>query len=156
MDRKVKALIKPMLGKLCCKKRVWSFKSLTLGFGKKVYHGKKLVDDFYGEWEIQTYCYAWRVIKNGKILCGSRDAVDHVDELTAVLKRIKFGRIILLEKLTNFDVRIVFDTGIAVDFLAAVSDKDEGLVIFCPEHKVIEFTVGSGWEIVPSNKPRPK
>jgi hypothetical protein len=153
MDSKLKALTKPLLGKLCCKKRVWSFKSLTLGFGKKVYHGKKLVDDFYGEWEIRTYCYAWRVIKNGQILCGSSDAVDRVDELTAVLKRIKFGRIISLDQLTNFDVRIGFDTGVAVDFLATVSDKDEGITIFCPNNRCVEFTTGSGWEIGPSNKP---
>lgn len=145
-----------MLGKLCCKKRVWSFKSLALGFGKKVYHGQKLVDDFYGEWEIRTYSYAWRVIKNGEILCGSSDAIDHVNELTAVLKRIKFGRIILLEQLTNFDVRVGFDTGIAVDFLAAVSDEDEGVTIFCPDDKCIQFTVGSGWKIGSSNKPAKK
>jgi hypothetical protein len=156
MDRKIKALIKPMLGKICCKKRVWSFKSLTLGFGKKIYHGKKLVDDFNGEWEITTYCYAWRVIKNGKILCGSSDAVDHVNELTAVLKRIKFGRLVSLEQFTNFDVRLGFDTGIVVDFLATVSDADEGLDIFCPEHKAIEFTVGSGWKTGPSDKPWPE
>jgi hypothetical protein len=157
MDRKIRALIQPMLGKLCCKKRVWSFKSLTLGFGKKVYHGKKLIDDFYGEWEIRTYCYAWRVIKNGKILCGSNDALDHINELTAVLKRIKFGRIVSLEQLTNFDVRVEFDTGIVVDFLATVSDEDEGLYISnCFEHKTIKFTVGNGWKSGPSNKPRPK
>jgi hypothetical protein len=146
-----------MMGKLCCNKRVWSFKSLALGFGKKVHHGnKKLVDNFYGEWEIRTYCYAWRVVKNGKILCGSKDAVDSVDELNAVLKRIKFGHFISLEQLTNFDVRVAFDTGIAVDFLAAVSDEDEGLVIFCPENKTIKFTVGNGWKIGPSNKPWPE
>jgi len=158
MDRKAKALIKPMLGKVCCKKRVWSFKSLTLGFGKKVRHGhgEKLVDVFYGEWEIRTYSYAWRVIKNGKIVCGSGDAVDHVNELTAVLKRIKFGRIISLEHLTNLDVRVAFDTGIAVDFLAAVSDVDEGLYIFCPENTMVTFTIGSGWKIGPSDKPWPK
>jgi hypothetical protein len=155
MDREVKASIKPMLGKLCCNKRVWSFKSLALGFGKKVHHGKKLVDSFYGEWEIRTYCYAWRVIKNGKILCGSQDAVDSVDELTTVLKPIKFGHVISLEQMTNFDVRVAFDTGVAVDFLAAVSDEDEGLNIFCPENKVIEFTVGGGWRIGSSDKPWP-
>jgi hypothetical protein len=158
MDRKIKALIQPMLGKLCCKKRVWSFKSLSLGFGKKVYHDNKLklVDAFYGEWEIRTYSYAWRVIKNGKILCGSGDAVDHVNELTAVLKRIKFGRIISLEQLTNLDVRVAFDTGIAVDLLAAVSDEDEGITIFCPDNKCIQFTVGNGWKIKSSNKPAKK
>ena len=156
MDRKVRVLIKPMLGKLCCKKRVWSFKSLALGFGKKVYHGKKLVDNFFGEWEIRTYCYAWRVIKNGEILCGSGDAVDSVDELTAILKRIKFGHVISLEQLTDFDVRVGFDTGISVDFLAAVRDKGEGLDIFCREHKTIEFTVGSGWKIGSSDKPWPE
>jgi len=156
MDRKIKAFIKPMLGKVCCKKRVWSFKSLKLGFGKKVYHGKKLIDDFYGEWEITTYCYAWRVIKNGKILCGSSDAVDHVNELTAVLKRIKFGRIISLEQLSNFDVQVGFDTGVVVDFLATVSDEDEGIVIFSPERKAIKFTVGSGWKTGPSDKPWPE
>jgi len=156
MDSKVKALIEPMLGKLCCRKRVWSFKSLALGFGKKIQHSGKLVDDFYGEWEIQTYCYAWRLIKDGKILCGSGDAVDHVNELTAVLKCVKFGRIISLEQLTALDVRIGFDTGISIDFLAAVSDEDEGITIFCPDNKCVKFTVGNGWKIGPSNKPWPK
>jgi hypothetical protein len=156
MDRKVKASIEPMIGKLCCNKRVWTFKSLALGFGKKIYHGKKLVDDFYGEWEIRTYCYAWRVIKDGRIVCGSSDAVDHVNELTAILKRVKFGRIISLEQLTGFDVRVGFDTGIMVDFLGTVRDEDEGISIFCPEHKTIEFRAGSGWKIISSNKPQPK
>ena len=148
-----------MFGKPCCRKRVWRSRSLSLGFGKKVYHKSppfKLVDAFYGEWEIGTYCYAWRVIKNETILCASSDAVDSVDELDAAIKRIKFGRVVSLEQLTNLDVRVGFDSGIAVDFLATVSDEDEGFHIFCPENKFIGFTVGSGWTIGPSNKPWPK
>ena len=157
MGRKVKALIKPMLGKPSCSKRVGSFNSLALGFGKKVYHGNpKLADDFYGEWEIRTYCYAWRVVKNKKVLCASSDAVDSIDELNAVLKKIKLGCIISLAQLTSLDVRVGFDTGVTVDFLATVSDEDEGVVIFCPEDKCIQFTVGSGWTTGPSRKPWPK
>ena len=114
------------------------------------------MDAYYGEWEIRTYCYAWRVIKNGEILCASSDTVDSIDELNSVLKRIKLGCIVSLEQLTNLDVRVGFDTGIAVDFLATVSDEDEGVVIFFPEDKCIEFTAGSGWTIGPSNKPWPE
>jgi hypothetical protein len=98
----------------------------------------------------QNLFYAWRVIKNGKILCGSGDAVDHVNELTAILKRVKFGCITSLEQFTDLDVRVRFDTGISVDFLATVSDEDEGITIFCPDNKCIQFTIGNGWKIEPS------
>ena len=47
-----------------------------MGFGARIQHGKPgLKDDYKGEWELGTYGCAWRVIGDGKILCGSDDSV---------------------------------------------------------------------------------
>jgi hypothetical protein len=125
VNNKLKELIRPMFGKPCCKKRVWRHRSLCLGFEEKFFHEKKLIDDFYAEWEIRTYYCAWRVIKDKKILCASSDAVDSIDELDAALKQIEFGCIESLDQFSDLDIRVKFDTGIIVEFLATISDEDE-------------------------------
>jgi hypothetical protein len=153
INTQIEKLIEPMMGNRCCRQRVWRPRSLSLGFGEKVYHGNpKLVDDFYGEWEIGTYYCAWRVIKDNRILCGSSDAVDSLDELDAALKRIDFGCIRSLTQPTQFDVRVLFDTGIAVEFLATTSDDDESFHIFCPQNISVEFSIQEGWTIGKSVK----
>jgi len=146
INARVKEMIKPMLGKPCCRQRVWRPRSLSLGFGEKVYHGKsKLVDAFYGEWEIGTYYCAWRVVKNDRILCASSDAIDSLDELDAALKQIDLGCIQSLTQPTKFDVRAEFDTGITVEFIATTSDDDECFHIFCPQKLCAAFSAQKGW-----------
>ena len=155
MNIKLQELIQPMLGKPCCRKRVWRPRSLSFGFGEKPYHGNsKLVDDFYGEWEVGTYSSAWRVLQNKRIVCASNDTVDSVDELDGALKAVDFGRISSVEQPADLDLRLEFDAGIAVEFLAATSDDDECFhIVFRPGNMAIKFTVGAGWEIGESNKP---
>ncbi len=154
MNALVEDAIRSMLNKRCCRQRVWRPRSLSLGFGEKVYHGNSnLVDAFYGEWEIGTFYCAWRVIYDQKILCGSSDAVDSLDELDAALKQIDFGCIQSLTQPTRFDVRAEFDTGIAVEFLASTSDDDECFHVFGPQSLHVEFSVLEGWKIGKSNKP---
>jgi len=154
-SRSVQTLIEPLLGKLCCRKQVGYRESLSIGFGSKIPHQNRLKsrDDYYGEWEIGTYNSAWRVIHRGKILCGSHDIVDSIKEHDAAFNRIELRRLVSVQQLTDMDIRLVFDLGITIDFLATTRDEDEWFHIFCHQGKYIEFTVGKGCTIGPSNTP---
>jgi hypothetical protein len=124
-------------------------RSLSLGFGEKV-PGKSRV---YGEWEIGTYGCAWRVTKNGTVLCGSQDPANNFQDLNAALNRIELGRFVFLRQLTDLDIRVQFDNDLAVDVLATISDGDECFHIFCPEDIYVRFSVSGGWKIGKSNQP---
>jgi hypothetical protein len=155
MNIEVQKFIKPMLGNACCRQRVGHPCSLWLGFGRRYYHGnEKLAESYYGEWEIGTYYSAWRVIQNNRIVCGSTDSVESANELNDMLQQIDFGQILSLGQPTCFDVRAEFDTGIAVEFLATISDEDESFgILHQPSHTAVQFAVGKGWAIGPSNLP---
>lgn len=153
----VQAFINPMLGKPCCRKQVGFRKGLHIGLGAKVYQ-KNLRgrDVYYGEWEIGSYNSAWRIIQSGKILCGSHDAVDSIEELDARVNQVELGCISSIQQLTDLDIRVVFTLGIMIDFLAATSDDDDdSFDIFCPHNKYIEFVVRKGWTVGDSDKPWP-
>jgi hypothetical protein len=128
-------------------------RSLSLGFGDKIPHGKsRLVDDFYGEWDIGTYTAAWRVVHEGAILCGSQDVVDTLSELDKRLCQIKFGEIKAISVISKFDIRLCFDGGIHLDFLGAASEDDELLHIFCPENLCVEYSIFDGWKVGESTR----
>ena len=156
LSDQVNEFLKPMFGKPCCKQRVSEPRGLRLGFGEKLYHqNQKLIDPYYGEWELGTYYCAWRVVKAGRVLCGSDDSVESASELNAALASIQFGAILKVEQLGGVDICVSFDTKIAVDFFATTSDEtDECIeIIHSPSHTAVEFTVGSGWLIGASNAP---
>ena len=145
-----------MFGKPCCRQRVWRPRSLSFGLGEKLNHGNpKLVDTFYGEWEIGTYYCAWRVIQKGRIILGSSEVVDSVDELDESLKRIEFGSILSLTQQGAFDVRAEFDMGLAVEFLTTTNHDDESFHIFGPQNLYIEFSIRGGWTKRRADKPVP-
>jgi hypothetical protein len=148
-------MIDPMFGQSCCRKRVSEWKRISLGFGQEVYHNKpKMVDSFYGEWEIGSYFSAWRIVQNEKIICGSNDAVESIEELDIAVKRIDFGRILSLKMSSSgIDIRAEFDTGVALEFLSTRSGDDESFQMFLPENICVTFGVSSGWLMGKSNKP---
>lgn len=153
MERRVQEIVEKLVGKPCCRKQVGRNRSLSLGFGDRIQHKTVLTDGFYGEWEVGTYSCAWRIVKEGKVLCGSQDAVDSIDDLNIAVDRIELSRFSSLRQFTDLDVRVDFDNGIAVDFLATISDEDECFHVFCPEKLVIVFSAADGWRIGPSDKP---
>jgi len=153
MDATVQEVIKDMVGKPCCRQQVGRGRSLSLGFGEKIRRATAISDGVYGEWEIGTYYGSWRVIHDGKILCGSRDAADSIEDLNVALSRIRFGRFANLRQLTDWDVRVELDNGVMIDFLAEVSDDDEVFHIFCPENRCVQFSIVGGWKTGPSNMP---
>ena len=153
MDSNVTGLIEQIVGKPCSRKEVGRMRSLSLGFGDEVRSTVKVNKKVYREWEIGTYYSAWRVVRDGIVLCGSQDPVDSSDELDIALGRIALGRFMSLRQSTDLDVRVEFDSGVAVDFLATTSDDDECLHIFCPLERVITFSVRGGWQTGPADRP---
>ena len=153
MNIEVREIVKDIIGKPCSRKQVGRMKSLSLGFGEIVPNKSRLKESIdYAEWELGTYYCSWRILKDGRIVCGSQDTAD-IDDLNVEISKIEVGRFVALRQLTDLDVRAECDNGIAIDFLATISDDDECFHIFCPENRHVEFKVISGWKIGPSDKP---
>lgn len=154
LSEEVIKTIKPLLGKLCCRTKVGKSKSLSLGFGEKVYHNKpQLEDTFYGEWEVGTYYCSWRIIKDSRILCASNDQIERLEQLDKAVKQIEIGSLKEIHQVSNFDVRLEFDSGVIIDFLTTISDEDESFHIFCPNNIYVELSWEGKWIIGKSNLP---
>lgn len=152
MNTEITELIEKIIGMQCSRKEVGRCRSLSLGFG--VEGGvSNISKTAYREWEIGTYYSAWRFVRDGIVICGSQDVVDSIDELNRAIGQVDLGRLRSLRQLTDLDVRIEFDSGVAVDIFATTSDEDECFHIFCPEERVIQFSVRDGWKAGPSDKP---
>jgi hypothetical protein len=148
MHNDIRNAIDFIVGQPCCRKQVGRSRSLSIGFGKRNVRNRfQLTDEIYGEWELGTYSCAWRVFEGTNILCGSQDAVDSIGDLNLSLARIALGRFVSLKQINSMDVRIEFDNGIAVDFLATISDDDECFHIFCPNNLCIEYSLINGWRM---------
>ena len=154
MNSEVLSIIKSIFGKQCCSARVGAYRSLSFGFGERVFHNNpKLEYDYYGEWEIGTYYCAWRIMKADKILCGVSDTVDSIEELNRNIQSIEFGAFTSLSNLSNIDVRLETDSGIIVDFLPTIRDEDEYFHIFGPNNVYIELSPGGVWSVGRSDTP---
>jgi hypothetical protein len=125
-----------------------------VGFGKRVPHSKpKTADPFYGEWEIGTYSSAWRIIRAGRVVCGSSDVVDSIDELDERLQAIKLGAVVAVEALSQFDIRVKLDDEVFIDFICASEGDDEMFHIFGPERLYVQYTCPDVWKVGKSNAP---
>lgn len=154
IDANIKGAVATLIGKRCCRQRVGRGRSLSVGFGEKVPHSKpRTADPFYGEWELGTYSSAWRVIHKGRVVCGSSDVVDSIDELDERLQTIKLGVILVIEALSHFDIRVKLDDDVCIDFICASSEDDEMFHIFGPESLYVEYVCRDGWKVGRSNAP---
>jgi hypothetical protein len=156
MDELVIHALEPLLGLPCCRLRVGRARSLSLGFGAKLPHGKPdMADAFYGEWELGSYCGTWRFVQAGRVVCGSQEAADSIQELDdSVREAVQPGRILEVRMLSPLDVRVVLDN-MVVDFLASSSDSDgdELFHVFGPESLYIEYRPPDVWTVGRSDVP---
>lgn len=148
----VGVLLRDVRGLRCCRKRVGERRSLSIGFGAMQFHGdERLVDPFYGEWEFGTYYGAWRISRGPRVLCGSQDVVDSTQELHDRVERIELGCIVGVEMLTEFDVRVVLDGDLRIDFLGTHGESTEHVIhIFGPNDLYADYSIERGW-VVRSN-----
>jgi len=147
-DSCLKNILIGLTGKACCRQRVGRRRSLSLGFGDKIPHGRaRLIDDFYGEWEIGTYSAAWRIVSKEKLLCGSQDVVDTLEDLDRRLSEIQIGQIESIYSTSKFDVRVDLNNGIHIDFFEVDSEGDEVFHIFSPNEQYLTYSVQGGWKV---------
>jgi hypothetical protein len=154
IDVNVRNAFAGIIGKTCCRQRVGRGKSLSIGFGERILQSKpKVADPFYGEWEIGTYSSAWRIVDNSKILCGSLDVVDSIEELDEKLQQVRLGAVVDIEAVSLLDIRVKLERGVFVDFICASSEDDEMFHIFGPDNLYIEYKNIGGWEVGKSDAP---
>lgn len=143
-----------LLGQPCCRQHVGRDRSLSIGFGIKIEHGRPtLPHSYYGEWELGTYSAAWRIVREEGILCGSHDAVDNIAELNAKLQTLRLGPVERVVASSSFDIRVILENGLSIDFFCAASDDDEMFHIFGPDRSYAEFSVVGGWKLGASDTP---
>ena len=153
MNKEIQDAISLLYGKMCNRVAVGNSKSLSFGFGEKIFHNNaRLKDTFYCEWEVGTYYSSWRIIKNNQIILGSNDSND-INLLSKKIHEIAFTEIISITNFSDHDVRVTFNNDIIVDFLPVFTDEDEVFHVFCPEKNYIEFTSQGLWKIGKSNVP---
>lgn len=139
-------------GENCYHQHIGNDRSLFLRFGKNIQIESVLGSHVHGMWEIGTYRGVWRVICDGSIICGSKNAVDSIEDLRNAISQINFGQFVAIHKLSEFDVRFEFSNKVFVDILCAFEDDDELLHTFFPNDIVISFSIANGWAIERSDK----
>lgn len=149
-DSVVHLALANLSGQACWRQRVGRARSLSLGFGKKIPHGRdRMVDRFDAEWELGTYTATWRIVRAEKILCGSHEVVDSLAELNECVGRLKIGRIGAVSMISKFDIRVALDNDMHIDFLGAGSGDDEIFHVFCPDGQYLAYSITCGWKLMP-------
>lgn len=155
IDKKeLERALAPLFTKPCCRQRIGSSRSLSMGFGNKVTHGNaRLPDPFYGEWEIGTYYGSWRITQQNEIVLGNRDVVDSEEEMNLRFRAVNLGKIIGISSVSRYDVRVAFSGDLALDILDTSSDDDELFHVFGPDGLFVEYSSRHGWKLGKSNAP---
>ena len=152
MTEEVSVLLTKLRGEPCTRREVGRGKSLSLGFGEEAEQTTIKRSRAYRLWEIGTLRSAWRILKDGVLLCGSRDT-DEPAEANKTLAGIELGGFSSLRQLTELDVRVELDNGVAIEFFTAFSDDDETFYISCPGKLWVKFSAREGWQTGPSDQP---
>jgi hypothetical protein len=153
IPEKIAEVLKSLVLQPVCRANITSPMSLNLGFGNKVFHGKKhLANAYYGEWEVGTYYCSWRILRNGAMLLASNDPSKVISDLNAELGRVDFGVLERIDQFSEYDVRIHFSSGIDVEILATMRG-DEIFHVFCPNKDYVEFSNPKGWLLTKSDVP---
>ena len=144
-------MLKSIVGQPCTRREVGRGKSLSLGFGEIASDASRRNGKDYRKWEIGTYDGVWRVARGSVVLLSAQRSND-LGELNQELGAIELGAFMGLRQLSELDVRLELDNGVAVDFLGTSTDDDEYLHVFCPEKAYIEFSP-KGWRAARSDEP---
>ncbi len=152
----VLAQTKEIFGMPCCTQRVCSDGALKLGFGdcmKKLIRGREILS---GRWNLVTYTCAWRVVRDGRVVCGSQDLDNSPEQLQRTLSQIHQIPFVSMCHLSSLDVRIQLAMNVSVDILCTMSDDDDALQFFLPNHLVATFSQKCKWRLGASDRPWPE
>lgn len=140
MKEYFKELYDILVGKPCCYIKIGYGSNFRIGAGEKIYYkNPKLHGKFHGEWDIICRSYAWRIIKNGKFLCGSDDEIEDIEEIIETLNLGVFTKI-ERERKAGIDFSLHFEDGIIVDYFCC-STNDNQMMIMQKDGIAYELTV---------------
>lgn len=145
----VPTLLDGVFGEICCRQRIGEWKSIHLGFGRKIHHDKNTIDAFYGEWELGTYSSNWEIYCKDSLLLTSKNNNESNDELDILLQEIFFGRLEEIELLeTSNTVKLSFSSKISMYFYEILEESESEVIhFFIPNNLYIEFNPIDGWKI---------
>jgi hypothetical protein len=116
-----------ILHKECCFIRQGYGSKLRLGLGELVhYKNPQLKGKFHGEWDLISRTFAWRMSLNNKLLCGSDDEVEFIDD---ALKNLKLGSITDIKRKSISDVSFLFSEGILIEFFCCSLDDNQMMIM---------------------------
>lgn len=145
----IPTILADILQKSCCRKRVGEWKSISLGFGKKVFHTKKSIDSFYGEWEVGTYSSNWEIYQDNNLLFSSKEKEITKIELDMKIQDLFIGYIEGIKVINDgLDVKLILNNNIDILFYAIKDEEDTEVVhFFAPNNIYIEFHPKIGWVV---------
>lgn len=145
--KEILPLIEDSYGEACCRKRVRFGNSISLGFGKKVYHeDSSLIDNFYGEWNYGCYHKLWRITRGDQIILQGWDDFENYLEIDILLQKIDLGKLVRISVIENLSLIIKLDNDLSIEFFPDSEDDDADFHAFLPNDKCLEYYFGKGWE----------
>jgi hypothetical protein len=109
----------------CCRVDINGYRNLSIGLGKKIQNDcKNSRVEYYGEWEIGTYSAAWRIIKGGEFISGSKKLFDNADIETQSLIPLFDETLLSITELNEYDIGLKFSGNLFVDFLNCSNDDE--------------------------------
>jgi hypothetical protein len=109
----------------CCRVDINRYKNLNIGLGEKVRNEcMNSRVEYYGEWEIGTYNAAWRILKNGKFISGSKQQFDDTNIETQKIKLLFNEKFISIIELNEYDIRLIFSGNLIIDFFSCSNDDE--------------------------------
>ncbi len=150
--------IKPIIERLsrepCRRKAVGRMRSLALEFGNNALQiGSDLSIPIPGEWRLGSYRGAWRIVQKGRVVCGSHDLVDNLQELNDKVAALQIGSVLGIELNSPHDVCVRLSDDTHIDFLGIFSDDDELFHLFGPENLFVSYSLERGWEVGRADAP---
>lgn len=135
-----------ILGLSSCYIRVSYGGLLRLGLGeKRFYKNSEMNGMYHGEWDIISRECTWRIRRNNVVLCGQGDEIEYSSEKALSLS---LGTVVGVEQREIFDLTIIFDSGIIIDYFMNMAYEPQ-LQIICNPVSAYELTEEGFIEIDP-------
>lgn len=150
MFQQIPEILTKIIGLECCEAKIGYAGVLKLGFGEKVFYTHKLLEGvFHGEWDISSVTSAWRMVKDGKLICGACESEEESDLFLNILVGKKISNII---QPSPMDITFEFSNGITL-LIFGQSRSNNILEVLAPGDISLEFCEGK-WIESSSIEPR--
>lgn len=141
-------IVTSMRHERCNIKKIGKRRDLSIEFGERAEKNKwKIPFVEHRKWRLGTYRSAWRLLKDEKIICGSQDVADSVDDLNKKLANTEIGTLSNVELISAYDVRVSFSNNVIIDFFCTFEDEDEIFHIFGDDNLYVGYSIVEGWVI---------